>query len=415
MRRSMILGGLLACPLAHAALPPELDGAWYSPLQSGHGFSIERIDAEHALVLWHVFDPEGHPLTVYAEMAIEGNVMRGEALTPSGMRFGSFDPNDFLLPHWGELSIEFSSCMQATLRYESDVPGYGSGEIPVQRLLPLASDYCSLDEPTGAAHLAGKRIGGELDVVHSEEGGGSSLQAHEGVISSEGDLWLVSDSSTLVHAISRPSVPGQARWQAEVLSSGWLAPHRETDEYTDERDFSRIIERFPVQLGVTQDRAAGALFAEASDGAHGYLDTAWSGFRSGLRWGSLLPIDQLNSSTFGRPLEFTAYTGTPPEIGETWQIEVRENLDLCVRRVAATDPACVFSGMIEPTESDVFRFTLQDGLQDTFTGVGYYLLQPVVVPLAGDGIHFIRLMGRNAETGLTLEAKRDCSFNKCFP
>ncbi len=70
---------------AQAGLPLGFEGSWHNPPQSGHGLTIERIDAERALMCWHVSDPEGRPLTLYIEAALEGDRLVGTALAPRGI------------------------------------------------------------------------------------------------------------------------------------------------------------------------------------------------------------------------------------------------------------------------------------------------------------------------------------------
>lgn len=78
---------------AQAGLPLGFEGSWYNPPQSRNGLTIEQIDAERALMYWHVFDPEGRPLTLYFEAALEGDRLVGTALAPRGMAM----PAGFLL------------------------------------------------------------------------------------------------------------------------------------------------------------------------------------------------------------------------------------------------------------------------------------------------------------------------------
>lgn len=166
------LAGLFAQGAAQA-LPPGLDGSWFDPMHSGHGLTVERIDAGRALLFWHAFDPHGQPLTLYIEARVEGDTLRGEALTPQGMRFGVFDPQTLELPEWGEVSLQFSDCGNAVLRWRSPLPGYGEGEARLQRLLPLSDPGCSLSAPAGLVGMDGFEVSGSLrgDFTFSERDG----------------------------------------------------------------------------------------------------------------------------------------------------------------------------------------------------------------------------------------------------
>lgn len=151
--RSILLAASLALALAGAfapagaALPPGISGAWYNPAQPGHGFSIEMLEGDRALAFWYVFDPAGHPVHLYIEADVAGDTLQGEAYLGRGMRFGEFDPDDHSLVHWGEVDLAFTDCNQADLAWDADGPagvGFGSGNMPLQRLTAIAGLACTL-------------------------------------------------------------------------------------------------------------------------------------------------------------------------------------------------------------------------------------------------------------------------------
>jgi hypothetical protein len=228
---------LLATGLSQAALPRDLDGAWYSPAQSGHGLTIERIDADSAVILWHVYDPEGSPLTLYIEAEVEGNTMQGEAFAPRGMRFGEFDPASVSLPSWGSVTLSFSDCATGTLSYQSSQTDYGSGSAPIARLLPLRNAHCSLDWPSSTSEFVGHRVFGYLSRTPlSSNGDGWSSQSLQGYVRGpvdrEGQLWLGSEPSTdhfaqgfAIIGEPRPAPAGEAHFVARVRANGWLNPY----------------------------------------------------------------------------------------------------------------------------------------------------------------------------------------------
>ena len=141
-----LAGAALACtsPLVHAGLPGSISGPWYNPQQSGHGLSITLVTADKAVVIWHVSDHDGKPLTLYIEGDISGRRIDGEAYAPEGMRFGEFDRNDVQLPHWGSVDIEFDDCGHANLSWEADDLSYGSGDMSIRRLGAIEDIQCTL-------------------------------------------------------------------------------------------------------------------------------------------------------------------------------------------------------------------------------------------------------------------------------
>ena len=142
--------GLLPLSLAHAALPAGISGAWYNPEQPGHGLSVEILSDTSALAYWYVFDPAGNPVHLYLEGQVEGSRINATAWHSRGMRFGSFDPAEHQLRRWGTVTIDFADCNAALLGWNADGPagaGYGSGELPINRLTSIAALPCQLAAP----------------------------------------------------------------------------------------------------------------------------------------------------------------------------------------------------------------------------------------------------------------------------
>lgn len=127
------------------ALTARLSGSWHNPDESGHGLTIEILDAETVVAYWFTFDAFGDP----AWIAATGNHV-GDGLaelegwfTEGGMFPPSFDPELVEAVPWGSLEIEFHSCTEATLRWEATASGFGSGEMPLQRFTRQAEFSCT--------------------------------------------------------------------------------------------------------------------------------------------------------------------------------------------------------------------------------------------------------------------------------
>lgn len=174
---------LLASTFAQANLPVGISGPWYNPAQSGHGFSIEILAQNRALVFWYVYDPQGNPIFLYVEGQIVGRRIEGNAYAPRGMRFGEFDPSTRQLPPWGSISIDFSDCTHATLQWNALDAAYGSGQMPIRQITPLAGQSCELPTqnrlPTGLYE-------GVLDLP-----GTSSQISAWGFVDRDSKLWAI--------------------------------------------------------------------------------------------------------------------------------------------------------------------------------------------------------------------------------
>lgn len=185
--RILALATLLALSLqtASAALPGGISGHWYNPEQPGHGVTLLLVRPDFAQAVWHVYDPEGNPLTLVIEGEVSGHGMHGPVYAPRGMRFGEFDPNDNQVTVWGEAAIEFSSCSRAELSWDASDSAYGEGSMELHRLAGIVGSDCTLP-PVETAEFG--RYSGEI--VSS---GPMSPEGFTGFLDLEGRLWGVED------------------------------------------------------------------------------------------------------------------------------------------------------------------------------------------------------------------------------
>lgn len=203
MRRTALALVLYAiASLAHAGLPATLAGAWYNPAQSGHGISVEFVGSSRAIVVWHVYDPAGRPLTLYLDGRVNGRSVSGPVYAPEGMRFGSFDSAAVQLPIWGSASVVFSHCDQAELLWQGNDPAYGTGQITLVPQVPKTGE-CALPPPNA---LPSGLISG---VTEPLPGQGPATRLH-GLVDGEGRLW----------GIQREVIGGG---QMEIPGPAWLA------------------------------------------------------------------------------------------------------------------------------------------------------------------------------------------------
>lgn len=176
---------LASMQTASAALPGGISGHWYNPDQSGHGLTLLLVRPDFAQAIWHVYDPEGNPLTLVVEGEVSGHGFQGTAYAPRGMRFGEFDPADNQVPVWGEVAVAFSSCDRAELSWDANDAEYGEGAMQLHRLAGIVGSDCTLP-PVETAEFG--RYSGEI--VSSDPYG---PEGFTGFLDLEGRLWGVED------------------------------------------------------------------------------------------------------------------------------------------------------------------------------------------------------------------------------
>jgi hypothetical protein len=416
MRHASTLLALLVCSAAaRAGLPAELDGSWFNPAQSGHGLTLERVDAGHAVLFWHTFDTEGRPLTLYVEGRIEGERISGTAYAPSGMRFGRFDPVELRLPAWGEISLTFSDCHNALLEFRALDPAFGNGSTALTRLLPLADPHCSLDNPSDLRRLQGYPVSGRLEGYFDGQADASGARNDdfyagdlEGLVDASGAIYaLVSAPADLGYettgvaqmlvATPASAVAGRARLAAEVQRVGWLDAHIPTGSQAD-GPASPAYDRFELSLTTRQSGAAGHLAPAASDQTGGYI--------------------AVHASSRGLPLRAGSYRFDARKhlegggaISETFDLVVGSDDSLCVRPAAAGSE-CLYRGRVDRQDEGTFAFELRARGDSAlvYRGVGQSRYR-----IPGQqflNVDLLQLYGSDGQTGLYL---RSSAFTAATP
>ncbi len=365
---------LLLPALAAAELPPGISGAWYNPAQSGHGLSVEILDNERALAFWYVYDTEGNPVHLYLDGRIEGRRIEATAYAPRGMRFGSFRNADLRMPVWGEVALDFSSCDQGLLQWDSDLPGYGSGSSEIRRLTRIAGLDCDLDgEASGTSVL--------LTGVETHQ------PAAYAAIDEQGELWMLTPLATRADAVPGPQFVGAPSFvsRARIGSNGV-------------REFQRFFNYWATGL-TTQPLG---LTAEGSLTREGGQLT--------LRDGTA-QARELVLSPNGRSLL------SPARVAGLWSLRLRNQFfdadgaievaadgSVCIR-YAPNEPAagCRFVGEITPVAGSAgfLRFELRStgsASIPAFSGRGW--LQ------SAEGEELLLLVGDNGATGFGLIGRR---------
>jgi hypothetical protein len=141
-----------------------LSGSWWNSSQNGHGFSIEVLDDGRTVIYWYVYNPDGTSTFLLTVGDNTGNRTSGKTYYYSGMKFGEFNPSMLQETVWGNVSITFHDCNNATLQYSSSmshlgVP-FGSGTIPLQKAQEEMKGLHCTDSPLhGNYHMTFTQYG----------------------------------------------------------------------------------------------------------------------------------------------------------------------------------------------------------------------------------------------------------------
>lgn len=374
--------------LAHAGLPATLAGAWYNPAQSGHGISVEFVGSSRAIVVWHVYDPAGRPLTLYLDGRVSGRSVSGPVYAPEGMRFGSFDSAAVQLPVWGSASVVFTNCDQAELLWQGNDPAYGAGQTTLVPQVPKTGE-CALPPPNA---LPSGLVSGVAESI----GGGPTTLWH-GLVDGEGRLWGIERTRS---DGGRLEIPGPA-W----LSSSWPSVVRAIPTEV-------VGSNIAVHAVITGAFAFAAQRTANHDGIAGAWDL--TGGTTQLR----LPP---SSASAARPQTWTL--AAPAGVSQVlpldmaalageWTLNLRSQfftLDyplvvaadggLCL---ALLEPGCVFSGRLELTDGaqGIIDFELVDTTRRhvlPYRGRGWLADTPTGRELV--------LVGDNGSNGLAVIAR----------
>jgi hypothetical protein len=155
------------------AVGPAHSGAWFDPTRPGEGWILQILDAGTATLVWYSFgveDSAEQAWFIASEGVIEGSRIRFDTLSAvGGGRFGAaFESAAIELRDVGALSLDFSSCNHASLRFRA------RAEYPDQ--LRTLTRLTSLDgRPCGQPHRPlsdprGARSGAWMDPERPGEG-----------------------------------------------------------------------------------------------------------------------------------------------------------------------------------------------------------------------------------------------------
>ncbi len=133
--------GVAGCDRGAYELPPTslaeggINGFYFDPGQDGHYVYVLETDYT-TLVVWNTFDRDGNQVWVYGT----GELVNGRSVVAKTYinRTGGFTPGGLAAPVddeiWGQLEVDMESCTRGHVAYRSELPEFGSGQFPIERL-----------------------------------------------------------------------------------------------------------------------------------------------------------------------------------------------------------------------------------------------------------------------------------------
>ncbi len=123
-----------------------INGLYFNPDSDGHYVNVMQFNGG-TLILWNTFDPNGAQVMIYAVGELNEDrsaVLDAPAWTNVGGRVGLDGTVEAAeVEHWGTLSIQMDDCKTGTLQFNSDRSDYGSGALPLKRLVRIKQIGCA--------------------------------------------------------------------------------------------------------------------------------------------------------------------------------------------------------------------------------------------------------------------------------
>ena len=112
-----------------------INGLYFNPEADGHYLYILEND-HNTLVVWTTFDADGNPAWVYGTgELIDGRSVIADAYVNKN---GGYSIGGEIVTseaeHWGRLEIDMTSCTEGLVAFYSDLPEFGNGQFPIDRL-----------------------------------------------------------------------------------------------------------------------------------------------------------------------------------------------------------------------------------------------------------------------------------------
>jgi plastocyanin len=146
--------GMAGSITVNATAPPPgqpinvgISGSWFDAQQSGHGFLLQVAPNNLILMYWFVYTPDG---TAQSWLVAAGpydptkNTVTLEAFQDSGAKFPpNFNTTDVKQTDWGAITLTFTDCSNGTVSWNSKIPAYGSGSLPITKIVGVGNLTCN--------------------------------------------------------------------------------------------------------------------------------------------------------------------------------------------------------------------------------------------------------------------------------
>jgi hypothetical protein len=133
---------------ASPTLDGYMSGNWFDPDQSGQGFQLEFTDQNNTVVaIWYAYAPDGsgQPIWIYGQGTYSTDVhsVSMDAAFLTGAQFPpAFRPSDVVQNPWGTLTFALTDCNHGTASWNSNLPPFRSGSMPITRLTSIKGAAC---------------------------------------------------------------------------------------------------------------------------------------------------------------------------------------------------------------------------------------------------------------------------------
>lgn len=115
--------------------PGGINGFYYNPSADGHYVYVLETDFT-TLLVWNTFDSEGNHAWVFGTGKLNNgiSVVADTYINRSDGYSAATGPVGLATEHWGWIQVELTSCWDGIVRYQSELPEFGSGQFPIRRL-----------------------------------------------------------------------------------------------------------------------------------------------------------------------------------------------------------------------------------------------------------------------------------------
>lgn len=128
------------------------NGLYFSAESDGHYVTLHEVRPNEYVIYWNTFDLNGNQAWVLALGQLDGDVITAEAyFQPEGQLVPGAGPvvNTAEIQDWGTINIQLFDCLEGNFQYSSNLPQFGSGAFPLDRLAITNGLGCR--PPIGAA------------------------------------------------------------------------------------------------------------------------------------------------------------------------------------------------------------------------------------------------------------------------